>query len=510
MENKTIEKQKMVEDAKRGVLSKFPLLGSVVTGVEFMDVGNAMSTAATDGKKILYNGDFLASLSYNERVGVFAHEIMHIAFNHIMRSKDKDSRLWNIATDSVINQMLRDEGIELPDETIDMPEAKNKSAEDMYDKILEEIKNRQQQENANDKQGGLGENSQGTQSGEMNAQNGASQGGNSQGQNGASQGGRSRGDSQSASSHGSKGSAQGQNNDNNFDLDKVLGGKSFDSHDIWKDAVEKAENREQPEIDKQADSKKDVLDKDEQVKGGDEQAQQNENSTQDFEREFVEQNRKEKEQIARKIIDDLKQQRTDEYGAGSQDYSLGAVGKAKAVVSWKKILKKELIKNDDRWCYRRACEDNDYQARIGDIQVEDKPKTEVILDVSGSIDEDLLRSFLRQLKTLVDDNELKVGIFSDDFWGWKVIKTKKEIDKIKLAIGGGTNYDSASRAFSKGRDTNRIVFTDGGWGEEIVDKRNDIIWISFENSKFKPDYGKVIYVSPKEIQNAERDRDREL
>lgn len=561
MGSKVLEEQKIIDDAKRGVLSKFPLLGSVVSGVVFREVGDALPTAATDGEKIVYNGEFVASLSYEERVGVFAHEIMHIAFNHILRSKDKDGQIWNIATDSVINQMLRDEGVKLPDGTVDMPEAQNRSAEDMYDKILEEIKKRQQEQDPSAQGDAQGENSQNAQSGDANAQSGAqtssqdgaqsgSQNNGNEAQNGNSQSGNSndsgasqnaseqgensqdqnddlqgqggqRGASQSGGSGGSgsqdnmssqkpqgdKSLAQGQNQnkDDNFDLDKVLGGKAFDSHDIWQDAVKKAERRAQAEQDEQ--NEQGIGEKDKFNKIAE---QQSEDTIQDFEREFVEQNRKKKEQIARKIIDDLSNQRTDARDAGPQTYSLGTVGKAKAVVSWKKILKKELDKEDDRWSYRRASDENDYQARIGYIQVEDKPKTEVILDVSGSVSAELLREFLRQIKPLVDDGELKVGTFSDEFWGWQKVKSKKEIDEIAFHIGGTTNYDAASRAFSKERGTNHIVFTDGDYGKHIVEKRNDTIWISFKNPEFKPDFGKVIYVSPEEIRENDSLRNGEF
>ena len=561
MGSKVLEEQKIIDDAKRGVLSKFPLLGSVVSGVVFREVGDALPTAATDGEKIVYNGEFVASLSYEERVGVFAHEIMHIAFNHILRSKDKDGQIWNIETDSVINQMLRDEGVKLPDGTVDMPEAQNRSAEDMYDKILEEIKKRQQEQDPSAQGDAQGENSQNAQSGDANAQSGAqtssqdgaqsgSQNNGNEAQNGNSQSGNSndsgasqnaseqgensqdqnddlqgqggqRGASQSGGSGGSgsqdnmssqkpqgdKSLAQGQNQnkDDNFDLDKVLGGKAFDSHDIWQDAVKKAERRAQAEQDEQ--NEQGIGEKDKFNKIAE---QQSEDTIQDFEREFVEQNRKKKEQIARKIIDDLSNQRTDARDAGPQTYSLGTVGKAKAVVSWKKILKKELDKEDDRWSYRRASDENDYQARIGYIQVEDKPKTEVILDVSGSVSAELLREFLRQIKPLVDDGELKVGTFSDEFWGWQKVKSKKEIDEIAFHIGGTTNYDAASRAFSKERGTNHIVFTDGDYGKHIVEKRNDTIWISFKNPEFKPDFGKVIYVSPEEIRENDSLRNGEF
>lgn len=76
-------------------------------------------------------------------------------------------------------------------------------------------------------------------------------------------------------------------------------------------------------------------------------------------------------------------------------------------------------------------------------------------------------------------------------------------------MGGGTDFDAASRAFSTKKDVNKICFTDGEDGGDacIKNKRKDIIWISFENKNFKPDNGKVIYVSPSEIEKDSKEND---
>jgi len=78
-----------------------------------------------------------------------------------------------------------------------------------------------------------------------------------------------------------------------------------------------------------------------------------------------------------------------------------------------------------------------------------------------------------------------------------------------LPIGGGTNFDAASKAFSYGDNINRVCFTDGddSFSNDIVDKRNDILWVSFENPNFKPDNGKVIFAPREEIMNYAREND---
>ena len=43
----------------------------------------------------------------DEQIFVFAHEVCHIAFDHILRSEGKVSSIWNISTDAVINAFLK-------------------------------------------------------------------------------------------------------------------------------------------------------------------------------------------------------------------------------------------------------------------------------------------------------------------------------------------------------------------------------------------------------------------
>jgi predicted metal-dependent peptidase len=98
-----------IASLKRKMLVKYPFFGSVVTNVSYKE-NKEIPTAGTDGKTIYYNPEFLGGLSVEEQTFVFAHEVCHIAFNHILRSDGKDPQLWNIATDAVINSLLEKNG----------------------------------------------------------------------------------------------------------------------------------------------------------------------------------------------------------------------------------------------------------------------------------------------------------------------------------------------------------------------------------------------------------------
>ena len=133
-----------IDSIKRKLLIKYPTFGSIIVNLEFQantDVG----TAGTDGKVVLYNPNFLNGLSDKEQIFLFAHEICHVAFEHIFRSEGKDKKLWNIATDSVINALLQQDGLPMVEGGVDIPEAVNYDAEEMYNKLLEEKKQQEQQ-----------------------------------------------------------------------------------------------------------------------------------------------------------------------------------------------------------------------------------------------------------------------------------------------------------------------------------------------------------------------------
>ena len=145
---------------KRKMLVKYPFFGSVVASVGYKE-NKDISTTGTDGETIYYNPEYLEGLSVEEQTFIFAHEVCHIAFNHILRSEGKNPELWSIATDGVINQFLKRDGLKIAPGVVDMAEAINYDAEQLYEKLLQEKQQRQQQsgqgnqqQSSDDSQGG--------------------------------------------------------------------------------------------------------------------------------------------------------------------------------------------------------------------------------------------------------------------------------------------------------------------------------------------------------------------
>lgn len=78
-----------IESIKRRLLVKYPCFGSIVANSNFIAEAK-IKTAYTDGKNIYYNPDFIESLTNDQQVFAFAHQICHIAFDHIFRSEGKE------------------------------------------------------------------------------------------------------------------------------------------------------------------------------------------------------------------------------------------------------------------------------------------------------------------------------------------------------------------------------------------------------------------------------------
>ena len=61
---------------------KYPHFESIVEKlpIEFDDT---IETACTDGEKLYFNKQFMESLDEDEQLFTFAHEVLHVALNHI-------------------------------------------------------------------------------------------------------------------------------------------------------------------------------------------------------------------------------------------------------------------------------------------------------------------------------------------------------------------------------------------------------------------------------------------
>lgn len=610
--------EQMLNNTLLGVRQKFPLLDTTLEGLEIVAT-DEIPTCCTDNEKVLCNPKFLESLTHEQRVFALSHEVLHVAFDHILRSKDKDLYDWNMATDAVINKILKDNGLPLIDGVIDMDEAQGKSAEEMYEIIhnpdnnkensqeqdnnsnsnnsansndtnnnqeqssqsnsnskskeqsgqadkqeqsnqdnsknnnqdseqnqsnqnnstKDDSQNQQNQDNSGeDKQKQSGQdNSSENNNSQSNSQSDNSQDGkqesadnnkqNSDSQQNANNNSQSADDNKSAN-HSNQNTDSNKKTDENTENNQSADNNENDgsqkqddnnagsnkkpnisNHDMWKEAVKKYELDQELNKKRLAEKRARDANQPETTENSDKEKSQ-EMSKSDFEKKFEQKNKEKKEEIGRELLKNLKEHIGSKgVGKGQSDgekYTLGDVGNSKKIFSWKTILKRYIDNDVEMYDYRRADEDNYYQARVEDIEQFDKPGVEVMLDTSYSVSDSLIREFLRQLKQLIKDTKLRVGCFSYFVYDFVEIKKVQDIDTFKIEGRSSTNFNGAAQAFTwKGADAqnlNRIIFTDGEDDFTLTDKKyKNLIWIIYDNPDFKTDYGRVIHVNSEDIMN---------
>jgi len=96
--------------AKTNLVLSHPFVGSIALHLPFY-LDQSIPTAATNGKIIKFNPDFVDTLTDEELVFLVAHECFHPMLEHNFRRGERDHRKWNQAADYVINQLLSDEKI---------------------------------------------------------------------------------------------------------------------------------------------------------------------------------------------------------------------------------------------------------------------------------------------------------------------------------------------------------------------------------------------------------------
>lgn len=112
----------------------FPIFKILINNIHFIE-NNGIKTACTTGDTIYYNSSFFQTLTKDEQVFIIAHELMHITLKHLSRLEERNLEIWNYATDAVINQILRKNGLPLVEGVIDCPDALSFSAEEYYEMV---------------------------------------------------------------------------------------------------------------------------------------------------------------------------------------------------------------------------------------------------------------------------------------------------------------------------------------------------------------------------------------
>ena len=136
-----MDREKVLDKAKYDIFmsSKAVFLNSVLFNLGFK-WSESIPTACTDGIDITINPHWFNDIAPKERVGLLLHEAWHVGLEHHLRCENRDPKGWNDACDIVIDNMLVEEGFELPKPDHTNPQYKGWSEEDIYDQLIKDKK----------------------------------------------------------------------------------------------------------------------------------------------------------------------------------------------------------------------------------------------------------------------------------------------------------------------------------------------------------------------------------
>lgn len=436
------------------VLYRYNFLGSVFASIEIVEDYNCYEyhgnpSASASKTKISYHPDFLSSLDREEQITLFAHEACHILLKHHQRSKGKNPRIWNEAADAVINANLKRDHFKPIEGMVDRPDAMGYSAERYYQKLLKE----QEEQNKNQSQNSENNNQ------EKNEKN----------QNPSSQDNNEQSNQNSQSNYSN--STQQSEDYKKYDVGHDTHSNWYtDEYDLEESEKENENNKETPE---QKSSETEEID----------------------DAEVFSKNRKQQKERLENLRKNLVKSMLEAgKNTNSENLVFDYVGEKTNFIKWQSLLL-DSTKIEEDWSFQNAT--IEYGVVTPHLEEQPQPETEILIDTSGSVNNNLVRNFLRECKSLLHTSKIRVGCFDTKFYGFQEIRSEEDIDNFIITGRGGTDFNAAVEAFT-GRAENKIIFTDGC--ANMPHKKINVIWIVYGNQKINPEGGKVIYIPEDQLQ----------
>jgi len=91
-----------------------PFFGQLAVRLKLEDASGWIPTAATDGRRFMFNREFVDSLTDEMLDFLVGHEVLHCVFDHMQARGDREPQLYNAAADYNINMTLVEQAIGKP------------------------------------------------------------------------------------------------------------------------------------------------------------------------------------------------------------------------------------------------------------------------------------------------------------------------------------------------------------------------------------------------------------
>lgn len=128
-----------LERAKVSIVLQHPFFARILMDRPMIEDPTVPTAGVDQRGQIYYNAKFIETLTPGQIVFLLCHEAMHVVWQHPARVAHRNKRRWNIATDAVINDTLRECGIgEWIECGVNMPGSKEKTADQVYNELPEQ------------------------------------------------------------------------------------------------------------------------------------------------------------------------------------------------------------------------------------------------------------------------------------------------------------------------------------------------------------------------------------
>jgi predicted metal-dependent peptidase len=141
LERMRVEVMDRIITARVGLLLRHPFFGNMATRLKIQAADDWLPTAAVDGRNLFFNTQFFNAMDNKEVEFVIAHEILHMVYDHLGRRESRNPKLYNIAADYVVNNLLVDDRIGRKPRIVDCYQDfkyRGWASEEVYDELYKE------------------------------------------------------------------------------------------------------------------------------------------------------------------------------------------------------------------------------------------------------------------------------------------------------------------------------------------------------------------------------------
>lgn len=146
MPKENLTPRERIAKARINLLTDYPFYGNIAMKLVPREVSDAeaeafgIHTMAVDMYgNLIYNPHWVLEQTDTVMKAGCAHEVMHVCLKHLVRIGTRDPKIWNIAVDAAVNEVLS-HTFRLPDTWVRIQQMAQKCAEEIYDWIIKNAK----------------------------------------------------------------------------------------------------------------------------------------------------------------------------------------------------------------------------------------------------------------------------------------------------------------------------------------------------------------------------------